>query len=78
MARSDYGIGEIIMRNFFRILAWIFILLLISGVVLSVTYLLERPLMEGVYALVGIFSIWFAIVMIRKAIIRYRAKSQVQ
>jgi len=66
------------MRTFFRTLAWIFILLLISGVVLSITYLLDRPLMEGVYALVGIFSLWIAIVFIRKAIIRYRAKSQVQ
>jgi type VI secretion system protein ImpL len=66
------------MRTFFRVLVWIFILLLISGVVLSITYLLERPLMEGVYTLIGIFSLWFAIVMIRKAIIRYRAKSQVQ
>jgi type VI secretion system protein ImpL len=78
MARSDYGIGGVIMRNFFRLLMWIFILLLISGVVLSVTFLLERPLIEGVYVLVGIFSIWFSIVLVRKAIIRYRAKSQVK
>jgi type VI secretion system protein ImpL len=66
------------MRTFFRILAWTFILLLIAGVVLSATYLLERPMIEGVYALIGIFSIWFAIVIIRKTIIRYRAKSQVK
>lgn len=66
------------MRTFFRTLAWIFILLLISGVVLSITFLLDRPLIEGIYALVGIFSLWLAIILIRKAIIRYRAKSQVQ
>lgn len=65
------------MRTFFRTLAWILILLLISGVVLSITYLLERPLVEGVYALAGIFSIWLLIIIIRKSIIRYRAKSQV-
>lgn len=66
------------MKTFFRILGWIFIILLISGVVLSINYLLERPTMDGVYALIGIFSIWILILLVRKAIIRYRAKAQVK
>lgn len=66
------------MRSFFRFLGWVFIILLISAVVLSITYLLELPMINGVYALGGIFSLWIAIILIRKAIIRYRAKAQVQ
>lgn len=65
------------MRTFLRFLLWLFIILLISGVVLSIGYLLER-LEESVYVLGGIFTVWILFIIIRKLIIRYRARAQVK
>jgi len=39
------------MKTFLKFLLWTFVVLLISAVVMSVTYLLERPLTDGLYAL---------------------------
>ena len=56
---------------------WLIIIALISGIVIGATILLGHPIIEGVYALGVIFSIWFFIIVIRKLIIRARAKAQV-
>ncbi len=66
------------MKTFLKFLLWTFVVLLISAVVMSVTYLLERPLTDGLYALAAIFGIWIAIIIIRKIIIRLRARAQVR
>ncbi|WP_419811105.1 type VI secretion protein IcmF/TssM N-terminal domain-containing protein [Bacterioplanoides sp.] len=66
------------MKTFLKILLWMFIILLVSSVVLSITYLLERPMIEGAYALGAIFGLWLTVVIIRKLIIRYRARNQVK
>lgn len=57
---------------------WLVIIALISGIVIGATILLGRPIIEGVYALGAIFGIWLLIIIIRKLIIRMRAKAQVQ
>ncbi len=60
-----------------KFLMWLVIIALISGIVIGVTILLGRPTLEGVYALAVIFGIWLLIIIIRKLIIRMRAKAQV-
>ncbi len=56
---------------------WLVIIALIAGIVIGATILLGRPIIEGIYALAAIFSIWILVVIIRKLIIRMRAKAQV-
>ncbi len=65
------------MRTFLKILLWLFIIILVSGVVFSGIYLLDRPIEEGFYILGAIIGIWLTFVIVRKLIIRMRAKAQV-
>lgn len=66
------------MKTFLKVLMWIFVILLISAVVLSVNYILEQPLETGLLALLGIFGLWLGFILVRKLIVRLRAKAQVQ
>ena len=65
------------MKTFFIFLLYLFIILLIGGIVLGVSYLLERPLEEAALVFGLILALWLLIVLIKKAIIRYRARAQV-
>ncbi|MBL1275608.1 MAG: hypothetical protein COB30_005945 [Ectothiorhodospiraceae bacterium] len=64
-------------KKILKFLMWLFIIALISGIVIGATILMGRPIIEGAYALGAIFGIWFLVIVIRKLIIRMRAKAQV-
>lgn len=66
------------MKTFLKILMWIFVITLISAVVLSVNYLLEQPFETGLFILGIIFGLWLTFIIVRKIIIRIRAKAQVK
>lgn len=66
------------MKTFLKVLMWIFVILLISAVVLSVNYILEQPLETGLLTLLAIFGLWLGFILVRKLIVRLRAKAQVQ
>ncbi len=66
------------MKTFLKILIWLFVATLISTVVLSVNYLLEQPLENGLLILAGIFAIYLTFIITRKIIVRIRAKAQVK
>ena len=64
------------MKTFFTILLYIIIILLIGGIVFGVSYLLERPFIEGVVIFGLVLAAWLLFVLLRKAIIRFRARAQ--
>ena len=66
------------MKTFLKVLMWIFVIALISAVVLSVNYLLEQPLETGLFILGIIFGLWLTFIIVRKIIVRIRAKAQVK
>lgn len=66
------------MKTFFTILLYIIIILLIGGIVFGGWYLLERPLDEAAVVFGMILGLWLLILLVRKLIIRYRARAQVQ
>jgi type VI secretion system protein ImpL len=66
------------MKTFLKTLMWIFVITLISAVVLSVNYLLEQPFETGLYILALIFGVWLGFIILRKILVRIRAKAQVQ
>ncbi len=66
------------MKTFFKILLYILIIALVSGAVIGTYIFLERPLEEAAVVIAIIFGLWLTIVVIRKLIIRYRAKAQVK
>ena len=66
------------MKKFFTFLLYLFIILLIAGVVFGIGLLLQRPLQESALATGVILGIWLLIVVIKKLIIRQRAKAQVE
>ncbi len=66
------------MKKFFTFLLYLLIIILISAVVVGITMLLGRPLQEAAIAVAVILSIWLLVVLIRKMIIRHRAKAQVE
>lgn len=57
---------------------WIFVILLISAVVLSVNYIFEQPIENGLFVLLLIFGVWLGFIVLRKILVRIRAKAQVQ
>ena len=65
------------MKTFFMILLYLLIILLIIGISFGVVILLDRPYEEAALASGIILATWLLIVLIRKAIIRYRARAQV-
>lgn len=66
------------MKKFFTFLLYLFIILLIAGVAFGVGMLLGRPLQESAIAAGVILGIWLLVVLIKKLIIRQRAKAQVE
>jgi type VI secretion system protein ImpL len=66
------------MKKFFTFLLYLFIILLIAGVVFGIGLLLQRPLQESAIATGVILGAWLLIVLIKKLIIRQRAKAQVE
>ncbi len=66
------------MKTFLKTLMWIFVIMLISAVVLSVNYIFEQPLENGLFVLLLIFGIWLGFIVLRKIMVRLRAKAQVQ
>ncbi len=66
------------MKIFLKILFYLFIIVLVSGAVIGTYIFLERPLEEAGIVIAVIFGLWLSIVVIRKLIIRYRAKAQVK
>lgn len=66
------------MKKFFTFLLYVLIIALIAAVVFGVGILLQRPLIEPAIALGMILGIWLLIVLIRKLIIRARARAQVE
>ena len=66
------------MKKFFTFLLYVLIIALIGAVVFGVGMLLQRPLEESAIAFGVILGIWLLIVLIRKLIIRARARAQVE
>lgn len=66
------------MKKVLKFFLYLLIWLLITGVIVLVTTLLELPLQTGLQIAVTLFGIWFAFIIIRKLIARYKAKKQVQ
>jgi type VI secretion system protein ImpL len=64
------------MRTFFMILLYLVIIILIVAIAFGLAILLGRPLEEAALASGLILATWLLIVLIRKAIIRYRARAQ--
>lgn len=64
------------MRALLTFLLYVFIIALIGGIVFGITYLLEKPI--EVFAIIYglVLATWLLIVLIKKLIIYYRARSQ--
>ncbi|PCJ86094.1 MAG: hypothetical protein COA54_09660 [Thiotrichaceae bacterium] len=66
------------MKKFFTFLLYVFIILLIAGIVFGVALLLGKPLETAAIIFGLILAIWLLFILVRKLIIRYRARAQVQ
>lgn len=66
------------MKKFFTFLLYVFIILLIAGIVFGVAILLAKPLEMAAVVFALILGIWLLFILIRKLIIRFRAKAQVE
>jgi type VI secretion system protein ImpL len=66
------------MKKFFTFLLYVFIILLIAGIVFGVAILLGKPLETAAVVFGLILAIWLLFILVRKLIIRYRARAQVQ
>lgn len=66
------------MKTFFKILLYILVWSLISGVVIGVTVMAGGELMTGVNYAIGVFVAWLLFLAIRKAVLYYRAKQKVE
>ena len=66
------------MKKFFSFLLYVFIILLIAGIVFGVAILLGKPLQQAAVVFGLILGIWLLYALIKKLIIRQRAKAQVQ
>jgi len=66
------------MKKFFTFLLYVFIILLIAGIVFGVAILLEKPLEMAAIVFGLIMGTWLLFLLVRKLIIRYRARAQVQ
>ena len=64
------------MRTFFLFLLYLVIIVLIVVICFGLAILFERPFEEAALASGLILATWLLIVLIRKAIIRYRARAQ--
>jgi len=65
-------------KKILKFFLYLLIIALISGVVIGGFLFLGRSIEEAAFALLVIFGIWISIVVVRKLIIRYRAKEQVK
>jgi type VI secretion system protein ImpL len=66
------------MKTFFTFLLYLIIVLLIGGIVFGVGFLLERPISESAVVFGIILGSWLLFILVKKMIIRYRAREQVQ
>ncbi|MFT5977142.1 MAG: type VI secretion system protein ImpL, partial [Gammaproteobacteria bacterium] len=66
------------MKTFFTFLLYLIIVLLIGGIVFGVGFLLERPISESAVVFGIILGSWLLFILVKKMIIRYRARAQVQ
>lgn len=66
------------MKKFFTFLLYLLVILLICGIVIGIYMLIGRPLEEAGVVIGVIFGVWLLIILIRKLIVRYRAKAQVE
>lgn len=66
------------MKKFFTFLLYVFIVLLIAGIVFGVAILLGKPLEQAAIVFGLILGVWLLVLLIRKLIIRYRARAQVE
>ena len=66
------------MKTFFTFLLYLIIILLIGGIVFGVGFLLERPISESAVVFGLILGSWVLFILVKKMIIRYRARAQVQ
>lgn len=57
---------------------YVFIILLIAGIVFGLAILLGKPLEMAAIVFALILSAWLLVILIRKLIVRYRARAQVQ
>ncbi len=64
------------MKTFFMILLYLVIIILIVAIAFGVAILFERPFEEAAIASGLVLGTWLLIVLIRKAIIRHRARAQ--
>lgn len=66
------------MKKFFTFLLYVFIILLIAGIVFGGAILLGKSLEMAAVVFGMILAVWLLFILIRKLIVRYRAKKQVQ
>ena len=66
------------MKKFFTFLLYIFIILLIAGIVFGLAILLGKPLEMAAIIFGLILGAWLLVILVRKLIVRYRARAQVQ
>lgn len=65
------------MKKFFTFLLYVLVILLIAGIVFGVAILLEKPLLQAAIIFGLILGTWLLVLLVRKLIIRYRARAQV-
>ena len=66
------------MKTFFTVLLYLIIIILIGAIVFGVSFLLERPIIESATIFGLILASWLLYILIKKLIIRFRARAQVQ
>jgi len=66
------------MKTFFTVLLYIIVILLIGAIIFGGWYLLGRPLEEAAVVFGMVLGAWLLFILVRKLIIRYRARAQVQ
>ena len=65
------------MKKFFTFLLYLFVVLLIAVLVFGVAILLEKPLEKAAVVFGLILGLWLLVILVRKMIVRYRARAQV-
>jgi len=66
------------MKTFFKFLAYLLVWAVIACVVIMGAVALDFSLESGIWAAAGIFGLWLIFIIIRKLIIRFRAKRRVK
>ena len=66
------------MKKFFTFLLYLLVIILICGIVIGIYMVLGRPLEEAAIVIGVILGVWLLVILIRKLIVRYRARAQVE